>query len=349
MANGRCGYTHHTSRYPERGATTCWRPTYEEYDHCVWHTDKSAKPPEAFRERQPSPGERLDGAVLRGVALNDQAWLEETSLIGADFEKSNLDGTSLEGADLRGASFEDAHAKSANFRETDLEDASFDGTKLQKATFDGAFLKDTKLSGSRISQQTSFDDVAVYEEQLWRVDDPDERESQFDSATWVYRQIESVSRRNALFRNVEQYFYREKDLRRRFAWEKQEYAHALRAEGSRWVTGYGRNPWRIVATSSVVVFLCALLYPFLGALRDTATAAAVTYTLAWPLERPLTEVAAVFAKSLYLSVITFATLGSGDVQPVGSGARALAGIESLLGFSLIALLISVLLRRGNWL
>ena len=52
-----------------------------------------------------------------------------------------------------------------------------------------------------------------------------------------------------------------------------------------------------------------------------------------------------FYHSLYFSVVTFATLGYGDVQPIGNLVRALAGIESLLGSLLMALLVFVLTRR----
>ena len=349
MSNDRCGYTHHTNRYPGRGAISCWRPTHEEHDRCIWHVDETAKPPEAFEELRPSADERLDGAILRGMALNDQEWLRGTTLIGADFERANLDRANLERADLKAARFDEAHAKGANFDGASLEDASFDSTKLQGASFEDTWLKDTEFSGSRVGRRTTFDDVTLYEEKLEETDDPSEQEAYFDAATWVYRQIEDISRRNALFRNAETYFYREKDLRRRFAWLQGNYVQAIRAEGSKHVTGYGRNPWRIVTVSGLVVGLSALLYPVVGKLRDTAGPVPTTHTLSAPLESPLSESLAVFGKSLYLSVITFATLGSGDVQPVGAFSRALAGVESLLGFALIALLISVLLGRGNWL
>lgn len=38
-----------------------------------------------------------------------------------------------------------------------------------------------------------------------------------------------------------------------------------------------------------------------------------------------------------------------DTVLIGVGARLLAAIETLVGFRLVALLLSVLLRRGNWL
>lgn len=54
-----------------------------------------------------------------------------------------------------------------------------------------------------------------------------------------------------------------------------------------------------------------------------------------------------FFKGLYFSAVTFATLGYGDMQPIGTLARGLAGIESLLGSLLMALLVFVLTRRAR--
>ena len=345
----RCRYTHTASRYPDRGALSCWRPTYEGNDRCIWHVDRVSKSPDALEGERPQSDERLDGAVLRGISIRERELLEGTILIGATFEKANLEGISLQDADLRAASFDDAHAEGTNFDSTNLEDASFDSTKLQGASFRDAQLKDAEFSGSRIDHDTHFDEEVIYEEKFAETENADERKEYFDAATWVYRQIQSLARRNALFQYAEGYYYREKDLRRRFAWRRGDYLHALRAEGSRWIMGYGRDPWRILATSAVVIVLCALLFPFLGGLQDTVPDDPVTYSLAVPPGSSVDYAVTAFGKSLYFSVVTFATLGYGDIQPVGTAARALSGIETLVGFGLVALLISILLRRGNWL
>lgn len=48
---------------------------------------------------------------------------------------------------------------------------------------------------------------------------------------------------------------------------------------------------------------------------------------------------------LYFSIITFTTIGYGDLYPVGAWAKILVGIESLGGAILIALFIFVLGRQ----
>lgn len=314
----------------------------------MWHADEISKSPDLF-ENVPEPGERLDGANLRGISIAGRDLLSDMILIGADFEKANLEGADLRGADLRDANFTGANAKGTNFNDTILEDTHFQNAKLQNATFQNAHLKDSELSGSRVNSKTEFDDTVIYERQIREEGSEVDSKDAFDAATWVYRHIQEVSRRNALFQQAEKYFFREKDLRRRFAWKDGNYLLALRSEGARWIMGYGRNPWRALGSSAVIVVVCALLFPFLGGLRETTTGNPITYSLQFPLESSLNYWITVFGKSLYFSVVTFATLGYGDIKPIGGAARALAGIETLVGFGLVALLISVLLRRGNWL
>lgn len=62
---------------------------------------------------------------------------------------------------------------------------------------------------------------------------------------------------------------------------------------------------------------------------------------------PVPNWAATILMNLYFSVVTFTTLGYGDIQPSNAATRALAGVESLLGAALIALLVFVLGRRAT--
>lgn len=349
MSTDRCGYTHHAAQFPDRGACTCWRPTYEDADRCVWHADVQAKSPSALADARAQPGERLDGAIIRGTSLADSDRLAGTVLIGAEFENVDLEGASLRDADLRAASLTGVRAADADFGGANLEAATLQRTTLQDACFEDVLLDGVDLSACRIGRETTFDDVTPYERDLFETEDAAERERRFDAATWSYREVQTIARSNALLPTAEQYFRREKDLRRRYHWHERNYLRALRGEGARWVMGYGRSPWRILATSALVVIACAVLFPFVGALKDTAPPESVRYSLSVPPTGSPEQVIDALGTSLYFSVVTFGTLGYGDVEPIGQAARALAAIETLLGFALVALLISVLLQRGNWL
>ena len=88
-----------------------------------------------------------------------------------------------------------------------------------------------------------------------------------------------------------------------------------------------------------------ILYPLTGGLRT----ASGTYAFEQPVVDILAatpgQLAHVFYQGFYFSIVTFATLSYGDIQPIGAVARAIAGIESLLGSLLLALLLFVLTQR----
>jgi voltage-gated potassium channel Kch len=133
------------------------------------------------------------------------------------------------------------------------------------------------------------------------------------------------------------------------------------SEAARWTTGYGMNPWRVVGTAILLVLVSAVLYPTTGGLtetvvpggetagvNDTATRSeqtTITCEIEDPQDAPPYYVARVFYRSLYFSVVTFTTLGYGDISPEGDVARAIAGVEALLGQLFMALLVFVLTRR----
>ncbi|PSP78137.1 hypothetical protein BRC81_08835 [Halobacteriales archaeon QS_1_68_20] len=161
----------------------------------------------------------------------------------------------------------------------------------------------------------------------------------------MYSQLRDLYDANAMPSRVHRYYLREQDLRRRYARERGRYGRALYLEGSRWVMRYGTSPWRILATSAIVIALSAALYPTTGGIREVAGERTITYRIEDPQVSPSTYQIGVFREILYFSVVTFSSLGDGDIQPVGGYARLIVSVETLLGTLLMALLIFVLTRQ----
>lgn len=111
---------------------------------------------------------------------------------------------------------------------------------------------------------------------------------------------------------------------------------------------YGESPFRILATSLVVIVAFAVLFPLTGGIQEVQGARTLTYSLEDPQEAPRWWLGRVLLESLYFSVITFTTLGYGDIQPIGPWARFLAGAEALVGALLAALFVFVLARIVTW-
>jgi hypothetical protein len=293
---------------------------------------------------------RLDGAILREVSLVGVEWFENCTLLGAKIDGVDMRETDLRNVDLREGHVNDVDARGADFRDANLEDGSFTTTDLRGANLVSTRLDQTVFNNVRVSRSTEFGTISVYEKRLKGTETASEIERYAQAAVWHYREIQNLFKTNALPVEARAYYMREKDMRRRIAWHAGNYPRALKAEGARWVTGYGMSPWRVLGTSLTVIVLSAVAFPTTGGLEESITRAGGTeQTIRWDVDRSETGqyrlLVSIFLRSLYFSTITFTTLGYGDIQPIGTIARAIAAIESLAGSLLMALLVFVLSRR----
>ncbi|WP_137283854.1 pentapeptide repeat-containing protein [Halorussus salinisoli] len=346
----RCGHTHEASAISGLGGVCCWRPVWGDTDRCIWHADIAQKPTRELEDAAPTVGERLDGAIFRDVELSDTDWLAEMTLTDSRFVNCNLEGTDLGGADLRYSHFEGVDAQRVNLRGANLEHVEFDRTDLREADLCGARLYYVVFEDARIAESTTFGDKVVYEEEIAESDDLASRLERYEATYWTYGELQRLTKENGLTQASRGYYLDRKDVRRREAWDRGSYSRALAKEAWRWTTGYGSNPWRVMATSAFVIVLCALLYPVTGGIQEVLeeTGTPIQYVVSDPETSQWNWLLFVFGKSLYFSTVTFATLGYGDIQPLGGLARAIAGGEALLGQLLMALLVFVLSRNVTW-
>ena len=344
VSRDRCGHVPDGSEVEALGAACCWRPVWEGRPRCIWHSTTPEKPREELERHRPGPGERLDGAVLRGTNLSRTDWFAECVLVGADFTGATCVDADFSDADLRWARFGDCNLTRTGFEGANLEDATFVRADLRGADFRGTRLYRAVYADAHVDSGTRFDDRLVYETEMERADDDRLTVERGEAAAWTYQRLQNLFAENTLARRSHRYYIRARDVRRRLAWTQGEASHALKLEGSRWVMRYGVSPWRVLAVSALLILVSALLYPLTGGIQEIADGSTITYFIRDPTSPAPTYLARVYGKSLYFSVVTFATLGYGDIQPIGGWARAIAGVESILGSLLIALLVFVLTR-----
>jgi hypothetical protein len=105
---------------------------------------------------------------------------------------------------------------------------------------------------------------------------------------------------------------------------------------------YGESPWYPLGWSGFVLSVSGSLYSLLG----ISTPDGVQKILPCLSEcGPVTDVGVIWLKGLYLSAVTFTSLGSGAYSPGSSLARFVAGTEALAGAFLIALFVFTLGRQ----
>lgn len=132
-------------------AVCCVRRTIENGDRCIWHTDVNGKSIEDIQEQEILTGERLDGAKLQNMALNNKIAFSECWLIGANFRNTDLSESTLDQAVLAGSILEDATLKSASLIGTDLRGATLADASLTNAELTNADLSDSFLESADLS------------------------------------------------------------------------------------------------------------------------------------------------------------------------------------------------------
>lgn len=324
----------------------CRRPVWEDHDRCVWHAEVDGKTIDDFEHERPDPGENLDGAYLKDASLIGVDWFANTSMIYVNLTDAAVNSVDFSGANLMLSTLTGISGLNADFRDTNLEGAIFTNADLRRANLENALLNQAVLTDVHIGSGTTFGETSVYEQETAQTNLSDIH--RLEAASWTYRQLQQLYGRNAMAQLARRSYVQNKNAWRRFAWEERDYTEAIKWELSRWIVGYGISPFRVLGFSGLLVVLFAILFPLTGGIQEVRADQAITYTINDPQSASPTWLATVIFKSLYFSVVTFATLGYGDIQPIGMSARLLAGFEAILGALLSALMVFVLARRVTW-
>ncbi len=101
--------------------------------------------------------------------------------------------------------------------------------------------------------------------------------------------------------------------------------------------GYGERPLRVIFFSLSFIVVCGVAYFLLG-VSDGGQLVVVNHSESWSAN--LIN----FSKSLYFSVVTFTTLGYGDLVPLGVS-RLVAAIEAFAGSFTLALFVVVFVKK----
>jgi len=292
---------------------------------CFWHDPAVPKDGGEIRQRLEEwarRGQSIEGFILRqarleGIRLSSQQGFD---LRRADLSRASLQGASLFNVDLRGAQLLKADLSGANLNRARLEGADLlgavlDGAKLEEVEWGEAALQEEKArSGAPRSAQV----LSLYKE-----------------AEEVYRNLRRAYDSSGHFQDAGRFFYREMVMRRKLM--------PRFSAGRIWsklvdiVCGYGESPPRVILFSLSVILGCAVFYFFLGVntnhgpLRfDPQAGGADNF---WR-----------YMNCVYYSVVTFVTIGYGDIVPVGYS-KPVAVLEGFIGGFNMALFITVFSRK----
>lgn len=257
-------------------------------------------------------GPRFRDAVLRDANLQRSycamSDFTGSQLAGADLSHANLQGADLAGNDLSGGRLSGSDLTDASLRGSNLQDADLRGSRLVNADLSGANLSRADVSGANL-QGANLADARV------------------DGIRYD---------RRATFRGIRVSACYGSSRFRRFA-QDQDYIEEFR-DAYPWayrlwlgVTDCGRSMFRVGLWSAGFTVLFALIYLALG---EAAFSVANKETLGWGL-----------FTTLYYSLVTFTTLGFGDVTPATRLAAIVVMIEVVVGYVMLGILISILATK----
>jgi len=259
---------------------------------------------------------RLDQAELSGADLTD-AHLEEASAEGVGLGMAILHRARLFQCRLAGATFSKADLSGADLRCADLRGARFRETNLTGTDFTSADLREASLSQSTVTG-ASFRNALIQDARLRAL-------KGFQRADWIGVDIHNINFAGA-------YRLRRHVIDENYLKEFRESSRVARLLYAVWwaTSDCGRSIFRWGLWIAALTLFFAWLYSLVG----------VDYG---PHPTALSP--------LYFSVVTFTTLGFGDVVPATPAAQLVAMTEVLFGYIMLGGLLSIfsniIARRGD--
>jgi hypothetical protein len=339
----------------------CNRPAIAPGSLCFWHLPSEAKydievlsnyfGPDVTLEKaledETKSGSSLSGAYLKNAPLGGNEYKRGVNLSGADMRAANLSGAFLSYGCLRGANLAFANLESAYLGDVDLRGCILGGARLFNAK-----LRNNDFTDVRGLEKSSFADQrgGIVTRCRMLEDYPDQAEPCYralamyfssrgalDDASWAayrYRVMHHrILRKTLSFRSNFLNAAAEHSLTGhqievktlvelsvgRWISTILEFAKSCLY---RWIFGYGEKPLRVALVSMVVIICYTAIYTWFGVLEERG-----------------------FWTALYFSVVTFTTLGYGDLKPAPTF-RLVAASEALAGLLLSGLFLFTLSRRA---
>ena len=287
----------------------------------------------------------LSSADIRGVTLRG-ATLLKTDLSGATLLKTDLSGAklwkaNLSGAGLRGVTLSGANLSGADLRGVDLSPANLSPANLSQATLMSADLSKANLSQANLAQatlsQATLMSADLNDANVSGVKYLDRKHDQNTSKwerflTWLYpRQIMRGKYRGIRVASCFGHARFKRDA------EDQDFLDTLEEQwkgtwriGLFWAWGlidYGRSMLAVVLIALIIVVVFGLIYFFSP---DMISYGSHHKTLFSP---------------FYFSIVTFTTLGFGDVTANGWLGEMVVSLQVILGYLTLGLLISILANK----
>lgn len=310
--------------------TFCCREEANDSGFCYWHDKTLDKTGDDVKERLETYAK--NGGLLRGISL------KKANLLDIDLVNHHQkNGYDFSYADFYHAELKGAHLFNINLSHASIMKADLQGANLNCANIQNTNMLGVKWAGCKFEKVKIGKNVRQEHDAKQAIKAGKEQES-FDylqQAEEIYRDLRKHAEHEGIFTLSGFFIHKELTMRR---------LQLPRFSTKRFISklvdlfcGYGEAPLRIVALSLLIITICAALYSFTGLnYHDSFHRISC--------DQSFSENLSYFISSLYFSVVTFTTLGYGDINPVGIS-RAIAALEAFTGSFTIALFVVVFVKK----
>ncbi len=248
--------------------------------------------------------------------------------------KNSNHGYKLINSDLYKANFENAHCFKLNLSGSSLMKANFNNANLHFVDLRGCNLLGVNFEHTKL-ENIIWDKDIIQEQKANKSIDKDEKLDLYQQSEEIYRNLRKTSESDGLFETAGLFFQKEMKMRR-----LQMPQNSLKRVISKIVEfscGYGELPFRIIFLSFLIIIFFSIVF-FVTGLQSNE------YIIKLSTSYTTYENIGNFLNSLYFSVVTFTTLGYGDILPIGIS-KLFAAIEALLGGFILALFVVTFVKK----
>lgn len=342
----------------------CTREKYKNEDFCFWHVRDEKKfnaeyCAEYFQgkhdqetikialEVEIRESRSLEGAFLYGLNLTHQ----RPNFEGGNFRDANMHGFHFGYGSVKDCCFIGADLVNSNLCDCDLTNTDFNHARLHNAKF-----RDNDFTLTSGINKESFFGFTYTIFPSYRINELKTTEG---VCADTYRKLKLLFNAAGRFDDASWAAYKEKVMERKVLYSQlralrlyiislytngnistfqrvrislaQSFINRIRYFLSHFYSisfGYGERPMRVILLSLTTIFGYAWFYYWFNALTDSDG-----------------NLAGKYVDALYFSVVTFTTLGPGDLTPASEW-RLFVASEALLGAFLVGLFLFTLARRA---
>lgn len=297
---------------------------------CFWHDnkfDKSGLELSHKLERYAKKGGLLQGLQLQRANLTGLSLIKHDDEEGFDLSYSNFYRANLSGAHLFNNTIAHSSLMKANLREANLHYCNLQHTNLLGIKLDNTRIDKIDL-GAELLQESQAKTALKQSDRNTALD-------LFEQSEEIFRNLRKASEQQGLFELAGNFTY--KELRMRHAQYPKGSKKQLASSAINLLCGYGEKPENVIRFSLGLIICCAFCYFIFGVVYAGET-------LQLNLSASFNDNLSALLNSFYFSVVTFTTLGYGDITPTGFS-RFVAAVEAFCGSFSLALFVVVFVKR----